>query len=49
MEITACPKCRSKRIYQATLGSELPAGYTSKYVCKDCSYKGMPFIIANRK
>ena len=47
MEITACPKCGSKYIYQATLGSGLPLGYTSNYVCKECGYKGMPFIFDN--
>ena len=47
MEITACPKCGSKYIYQATLGNGLPSGYTSNYVCKECGYKGMPFIFDN--
>ena len=47
MDITACPKCGSKRIFQANIGSGLPSGYTSKYVCKDCGYKGMPFIFDN--
>jgi len=56
LEITACPKCGSKYIYQATLGSGLPSGYTSNYVCKECGYnyvckecgyKGMPFIFDN--
>ena len=49
MEITACPKCGSKHIYQATLGSGLPAGYTSKSVCKSCGYKGAPFIFDNEE
>jgi len=49
LEFTACPKCGSKRIYQATLGSGLPSGYTSKYVCKECGYKGMPFIFDNEE
>jgi len=44
MEITACPKCGSKHIFQGTIQSGLPTGYTSKYVCKECGYQGMPFI-----
>ena len=44
MEITACPKCGSKKIFQSTLRTGLPAGYTSNYVCKDCGYQGMPLI-----
>ncbi len=47
MEITACPKCGSKHIYQGTLRSGLPMGYTSNYVCKECGYQGMPFIFDN--
>jgi len=47
LEITACPKCGSKHIYQGTLMSGLPAGYTSNYVCKECGYQGMPFIFDN--
>ena len=47
MEITACPKCGSKHIYQGTIRSGLPTGYTSNYVCKECGYQGMPFIFDN--
>ena len=47
MEITACPKCGSKRIYQGILRSGLPSGYTSNYECKECGYQGMPFIFDN--
>jgi len=47
LDITACSKCGSKHIYQATLRSGLPSGYTSNYVCKECGYQGMPFIFDN--
>jgi len=47
LEITACPTCGSRHIYQGTIRSGLPAGYTSNYVCKECGYQGMPFIFDN--
>ena len=47
LEITACPKCGSKRIFQGSMGDGLLSGYTSNYVCKECGYKGMPFIFDN--
>lgn len=47
MEITVCLKCRSKHIYQGNIGSGLPTGYTTNYVCKECGYRGMPFIFDN--
>lgn len=44
MEITACPNCGSKRIYQGTMGDGVLTGYTYREVCKDCGYQGMPII-----
>jgi len=49
LEITACPKCGSKRIFQGTMRDGLLSGYTSNYVCKECGYQGMPFIFDNEK
>lgn len=47
LNITACPKCGNKHIYQATIRDRLPSEYTSNYVCKECGYHGMPFIFDN--
>jgi len=44
MEITACPKCGSRRIFQGRLKEGVLTGYTTKYVCRDCGYQGFPFI-----
>ena len=44
MEITACPNCGSKRIYQGTMGDGVLTGYTYRQVCRDCGYQGMPII-----
>jgi len=44
LEITACPKCGSRKIYQGNLGEGVLTGYTSRNVCKDCGYQGMPLI-----
>lgn len=44
MKITACPKCGSRRIFQGRLKEGVLTGYTTKYVCRDCGYRGFPFI-----
>jgi len=44
MEIEACPKCGSRNIFQGKLGEGVLTGYTSKNVCQDCGYQGMPII-----
>jgi len=44
MEIIACPKCGSRRIFQGRLRDGLLTGYTSKDVCRNCGYQGMPII-----
>ena len=49
MEIKACPKCGSTKIYQGTMGDGVLTGYTSRQVCKNCGYQGMPLIFNNEK
>ena len=49
MEIKACPKCGSTNIYQGTMGDGVLTGYTSRQVCKNCGYQGMPLIFSNEK
>ena len=49
MEITACPKCGSKKIFHGTLRDGLLSGYTSKYVCKNCGFQGMPLSFNSEK
>lgn len=44
MEITACPKCGSRRIFQGRLKEGVLTGYTSNEVCRDCGYHGSPLI-----
>ena len=44
MEIKACPNCGSRRIYQGRMGDGVLTGYTSRDVCRDCGYQGMPII-----
>jgi len=44
MEIIACPNCGSRRIYQGTMGDGVLTGYTSRNVCRNCGYQGMPII-----
>jgi uncharacterized membrane protein YkgB len=44
MEITACPKCGSQRIFQGRLKEGVLTGYTSREVCRNCGYQGSPFI-----
>ena len=49
MEIYACPKCGSRRIFQGNLGDGVLTGYTSKNVCKNCGFQGMPIIFNTEK
>lgn len=44
MEIIACPNCGSRRIYQGRMGDGVLTGYTSRDVCRNCGYQGMPII-----
>ena len=44
MEIIACPNCGSRRIYQGTMGDGVLTGYTTRNVCRNCGYQGMPII-----
>ncbi|MBS3749763.1 MAG: hypothetical protein KGY67_08720 [Candidatus Thermoplasmatota archaeon] len=49
MEIEACPKCGSTKIYQGTIGDGVLTGYTSRQVCRNCGFQGMPLIFSNEK
>lgn len=44
MEIIACPKCGSRKIFQGRLKEGVLTGYTSKEVCRDCGYRGTSII-----
>ena len=44
MDITACPKCGSRRIFQGRLKEGVLTGYSDRYVCRDCGYQGSPII-----
>ncbi len=44
MEIIACPNCGSRRIFQGRMGDGVLTGYTSRNVCRNCGYQGMPII-----
>jgi len=45
MEITACPKCGSRKIFQGRLKEGVLTGYTpTTYVCRKCDYHGGPII-----
>jgi hypothetical protein len=44
MEIIACPNCGSRKIYQGTMGEGVLTGYTTRSVCRNCGYQGMPII-----
>jgi hypothetical protein len=44
LEITACPRCGSRRIFQGRLKDGVLTGYTSRDVCRDCGYQGSPLI-----
>ena len=47
MDITACPKCGSKHIYTGNISDGVLTGYTSRYVCQQCGYQGMPIVFDN--
>ena len=49
MEIYACPKCGSRHIYQGRMGDGVLTGYTSRNVCRNCGYQGMPIIFDSEK
>ncbi len=49
MEIKACPNCGSRRIFQGRMGDGVLTGYTSRNVCRDCNYQGMPIIFDSEK
>ena len=49
MEIKACPNCGSRRIYQGRMGDGILTGYTSRDVCRNCGYQGMPIIFDSEK
>lgn len=49
MEIKACPRCGSTNIYQGTIGDGVLTGYTSREVCKNCGFQGMPVIFNSEK
>lgn len=49
MNITACPDCGSRQIYQGTIHDGVLSGYTSRYVCKVCGYQGMPLEFSTEK
>jgi len=49
MEIIACPNCGSRRIYQGTMGEGVLTGYTTRSVCRNCGYQGMPIIFDSEK
>ena len=44
MKITACSQCGSTNLRQGPIKDGLLSGLTSKYVCRDCKFQGMPFI-----
>ena len=44
MEIIACPRCGSRNIRQGTIRDGELGGYTTRDVCKNCGYIGIPII-----
>jgi transcription elongation factor Elf1 len=44
MEISACPRCGSRKIFQGTIGDGVLTGYTNRQVCRNCGFQGMPII-----
>ena len=44
MQITACPRCGSTRIFQGRLKEGVLTGFFDSYVCRDCGYHGAPII-----
>jgi hypothetical protein len=49
MEIVACPKCGSLKIFQGKMEDGVLTGYTFRFVCQSCRYQGMPIIFNNKK
>ena len=49
MEIKACPNCGSNKIYQGRMGDGVLTGYTTRDVCRNCGYQGMPIIFDSEK
>lgn len=49
MEIKACPRCGSTKIFQGTMGDGVLTGYTSRQVCQNCGFQGMPLIFSNEE
>jgi len=49
MEISACPKCGSKKIFQGKLKEGVLTGITTKYVCSNCGYQGFPILFENEE
>lgn len=49
MEIKACPRCGSTKIYQGNISDGVLTGYTSRQVCKNCGFQGMPLIFNDEK
>ena len=48
-KITCCPKCGSRRIYTGRMKDGVLSGYTTKSVCRDCEFQGMPIIFDSEK
>lgn len=44
MEITACPNCGSRRIFQGRLRDGVLTGITTRDVCRDCGFQGSALI-----
>ena len=49
MEISACPNCGSRKIFQGKLKEGILTGITTKYVCRNCGYQGFPILFDNEK
>ena len=49
MKITACPKCGSMFIKTGSISDGILYGITSKYVCEQCGYQGMPLEFESEK
>jgi len=49
MEIKVCPNCGSNKIYQGRMGDGVLTGYSSRDVCRNCGYQGMPIIFDSEK
>jgi hypothetical protein len=49
MKIMACSQCGSTNLRQGSLKDGLLLGLTSKYVCRDCKFQGIPFIFDTKE